>query len=757
MALVRKNGMLVEVSDEEARQLQGLSYGQKPPVSPTDSAAQGQTPDEAKMAGTPNQKTGAVDANVKATETLEGTKRLDQGRQEMTAAETSAADKSIKLGKLGSLQSRVEQLAQQQMGQLKAQAGGTLKQDALAALPAYTKLNAQQKTLLDGALAKLMANPGDVQALAEAKSVMGQDFDPASVMQTQADLGAAAAGQIMDPGQVTMGTLDVSSLGLNEQQLTDLLGPSWKTMTMKQLQDTVASQSAEQFSNVSQLQAELADPMTSPARKQQIAQQLKGLGQVGVTTMETNVQQTMDSIGTLDQTTQDLLNNENITKAVQDYLTDPTTSDLKTKFPGLASWADQNAATLKGVFGELTSTGQALETKQAEQTAGMEKAAGGADVSALSQALGVGTGMNTPEADNLINVANKLGKPELMTWANNLAQYDPKLAKELGAFPADQLSEMARNGSLERYATAYKQLSDFKDLTANTDQLLDFVFGVEGMTAEDAEQTYADDLEMAKMGDRGAKERVRQFQRLLDTDKDGTIDDGADVLSRVKKAFKKPTEGFTLEQQLKGSKMGPNDPDNPGQIQPYKWGLDSAGSAGTKMLYGALSGMTKNPNNLMKKVDQWGSMDLGALERAASSKDWTALSQIAQKAGPVTEERMGQLRAARDGLKEQLGQIKDKKQRDALKEQIKRMDKGIKAAGTWAQAMKDGMESLEQEIYDLNTNRGLYHPSGGGGGRGGSSPKTGDEGTYNNLTAKRDEKQKLLDLITSGLASYETA
>lgn len=732
--LVRKNGQLVEVSPEEAQRLQAASVSAPttPPGTPSGVAAADGTTDQAKMAGTPNQQKGAVEASVKATETLSGTKRLDQGRQQATEAESSAAARAQKFGTLGSLGGRVEAMAAQQVAGLSKVGGASVDKAALEALPGYATLDQKKKDLLGLQLLQLgqTTDPKmreDLIVQMRSSGTVPTDFDPTKLLVGKEQLAGGAATGMIDPGQVTMGTLDPKTLGMSEQDMAGLLGPDWKNMTMAQVTAAVNQEQHQKYSQTSALQAEMADPMTSPARKAQLAQQLQALGQAGVATTEQAVQQTAASVAGLDEKTQALLSDENVTQSVQEYLADPTGSDLKTKFPALAAWVDQNASTLNGLMEGIGTANTAVKKRAEESTKAYTEAAGDKDISALNGILGTGEAIPS----TLLDLSKSSGKPEMLTWANDIAAYDPKMAKELLKMNPEDLKKAAESGALEKYAGVYRQLNELHKLPADTDKLMEFVYGQTGMTADEATASYESDQELAKDGDPAAQARVSKFRNLFDqSPQDGYVDEPGDIRSRIQSSLGK-LEGNTitdLTNAVKGQGGFGGDKGDRSLSGPVEFGLNAAAGGATKLLYSALKAgeMTDNPAKFLYKIDQAASLDPNA-SAGDLPEGWDA-------------DKVTKITATVDTLKTQLAGVEDPNQKKELQAQITRINKGLDAMNKWHDTATASADRLKEEVSNLARHERMFS---------GQAFKHSPE--YNEL--KR--KENILATLQAGIDQYE--
>lgn len=529
MPLVRKNGQLVEVSAEEAQQLGATNQLKQPanplqPGTPASTASAGGNPDQAKMSGTPNQKQAVTQAAVSGANDLATQNRVNQFKpQKATEEEVNTSSAADRLRSLGGLQSRVESQVQANLASIQ-QAHPTVNTEALKGVLADpAQLPAAQKAMADYA-----ADPTN-QAKADAVRLLIGGQDPNKFLNT--DLGAQAAAGAED--KVVLG--GVKDLGMSEQEIASILGPNWKSMDLAALDKAVQTLSANQFGASAAAQAQLAD-VNATANREQVANLAQHQAVVGLANKEEAVQKLSQSLTALDEKTQALLADDNISQQVMQFLSDPKNSTLAKDYPGLAKWATENKAHLDQISEQVTGSTAAATKQAAANAAAFDLPAGVPALSdAVKAALGGAQGSkaaNTGVAELLKGMSVDQAS-EASYALNDIVGHDASAGAALAGIPKAQLQNLMESGRLASYARAVRQHQDLDKLGSDPDKLMDFVFG-HGMTQDQAMQSYQVDQKLASHGDSEAQNRVEKFQALLDKDKDGQLDPAKDIKDRLK-------------------------------------------------------------------------------------------------------------------------------------------------------------------------------------------------------------------------------
>jgi hypothetical protein len=473
--MVKRNGQLVYVSDEEAKSIQQLSEEQQmpaQPVTPVGAGGVGATQDQAKMAGSKAQKQQALRVDVDPEKTLTYQDRMQQSREIATQAEQSAKEKAEKLRTLGSLESRVDDIIQRQFAQGYQGDQAALQFEAespelQAALDAYsTALNAgDQQSINEAIVAVQQATGGELQTAQDISQYM-LDKDEAT--------GRQIAGQILDPDQVTLGTLDPTELGLTPEDLTGLLGPEWAGMSLEQLRETAADMQRSELSRFQDLKRELRRDIT-PARRKEIRRELRDLSQLGIAGAEMGVEdieQQIEAAETVEwmgeeRELKDILDDEEITKQITKYLAlgeDDTEAkeQMEEQFgEEFTSWIQAHSAALEPLVGGAEEAQQAFTELQESNREALDVPGVGrvsdklvADLFGLEDADAVGEWSAIDYKAELqqqpwYQVLREsddptLEKAEFMSALNEV-DLDPEFAEELKQLDSAEVKKLMRN------------------------------------------------------------------------------------------------------------------------------------------------------------------------------------------------------------------------------------------------------------------------------------------------------------------------
>lgn len=504
MALVRKNGQLQEVSEEELQNLSKAADLPAPPTSPSGAAGLGASEDAAKMAGTKAQKTAALDVAAKPQETLAGAERQAAPRTEATTEEQAASKKQQQLATMGSLGSRVDQLIDV-MFKPQDDAVVQIRAASLEELPEDVRGN------LGPMLSNLAAttDPGEQLQILEQIRAMARnrgvdlELSPESVSKYFEEAGIAGGAGIAAAvdDQITVAQLDPAALGFESSaEMAGLLGVSpgeLEAMTLAQLQERVAQVQQEDFQRVDRLQRELADPNTSPARREQLQRELAGLSQVGVTGVESQMESLTQSIeqadliefGGQEMKVEELLDNEKISDMVAQYLENPDSEfakGLAKEEPGFVEWIGKHEQALEKAVEQLESAAGKLQAK--EDFATQLKELGGITLGTDVIDAMFPKGEFSPEDVKTLQDSDfykmmldpnvsKTKRESVARFLEKGAEIDPEIIKDFVKLPRKFLDKRVGR-YLDTYIDYRKQLDQFDTLDPkNADAMLDFVFG----------------------------------------------------------------------------------------------------------------------------------------------------------------------------------------------------------------------------------------------------------------------------------------
>lgn len=501
-------------------QLAGQAGLTAPPTTPAGVGALGGTAQQQAMAGSVAQKTSALRQSLDSQTTLGEAEADKRYRSAASAEEQKKLDQQKRLGEVfGGTQQKVQDLIGAEMNK---QAGPSVRLETAGAVtttdPAkQAEVDATFSQIVSGVdtqanIVKLMGLTGQTQ---EQIAAAAQD---AAAKQLQSGAGKAAAGAVADSSKVNVSAL-LPNLGTTREELATLLGldpTAIDTMSLADLDEAVkatatqgAALSVAETGAASQ-NANLGAAERASLREASIEQSTTG--QAASEAQLLDLGHALESaevvrFGGKEYTVEQLLSDDNISKLVSDYLTNPDSETSKQ----LA--ADPNAAGLLGFVNKYkqaltdaaTSVGKATAESSRIQSENKALAQVG-DLSipdSVMKAL-YGDKWGTPQAAQLAptgiaqalkNMATKdlaAIKPQL-TEMFAAAQADPSLAADIKNLSASGIKGLfTPRGTAGK--TPWQDLQDTKvrkqeveAAKGNIDALLGLYFGV---PADQAKATF---------------------------------------------------------------------------------------------------------------------------------------------------------------------------------------------------------------------------------------------------------------------------
>ena len=476
--MIKTNQQLAKVSQEEERSLQTKLRGSAA-VTPLETKVIGGNTDQAKMAGTGQQKQGVLNKAVKGSSSLQTSLRQQQDRTQATEEEATKSSAAGRLQNLSGLQDRVQTAAQ---GILNANAPETnIGQAAISGDPE-----------LDSLLNLFQTDPTNMDTLLQINNRLGNTNVGSELTAAQIserfNLDLAAAGEsFAETAQddVFVGDLDLASMGdLSSDELATLLGipmEALSALTISELRAEINSQIEEEFNSVQNLERTVLDINAGPAERAEARLQLRDMGAVGVRSVESDMDSLADSIESAetvnfmgeDIAIQDLLDDSFLSGVAASYLNPDTNAEwlnnFKAENPEMAAWLDsnknalseavQNIDTGTQAFAQIQSTNQALAT--------------GADGLPLStgimQALVPGWGtLQSTEFDKtqmpifkILNDPLKKNQAQNLTAAlRDLDKFNPEMVQQLAGMTEDQLGKLGILSNTTGWKTYTNYLKD---------------------------------------------------------------------------------------------------------------------------------------------------------------------------------------------------------------------------------------------------------------------------------------------------------
>ena len=583
------------------------------------------SPDQNKMAGTPAQKQSELQSavSVETTPTVQpkvaGTVEKYQQQaagtsQDLAEAKTTQqyqADAATEraqawseaMSSFGSLGGRVQSLIMNQLG------GGALDEGQVATAGTSFEVNDDlvagyaspgQEGAVKAALESFQsaATPeAAFQALAAASSsfkdpnsalmeIIGNSYknDPAAQQQVVAN---AIANNIIDPDQLTIDQLvqsgmlsvdeqgTITELGLTEDQVQEMLGNDWNTLTPAQIEERLDQFQSEELDKKNQIMEQLADPSLDPAARESLIGELKRLGQIGELEAEQVAEESRklaadSGMIVFDGQVQDvseLLSDENIQEQVKEYLLGGEGADaFRESNPDFAEWIDREMSELKGKKQELDQRLDQFQNIQAEneqfRSENLADEAGGASLSSnLMDALGFGDGFQAAAFDPSTNAIYKelqgiKSSEATKNAVEQLNRLSPEALEELkgeflsGPEGAKELVAILENPTHSKNLIKALELDSQIDAA---DSVEDMTRAVTGQSSQAIQSTLNSLRLNAALGDEASRKQLTLLSSMFDTNGDGKVDADPAVVSA---AIKKAVGGSTLESLVKKGMSG---------------------------------------------------------------------------------------------------------------------------------------------------------------------------------------------------------
>lgn len=567
-------GGMFGASDEE---VQALSQKAERPIAPTDpmeTAAIGGNPDQAKMAGTPNQAQSALRLSLQQSNNLADVNRR-QAPAQQSGAEAQSATRAQKLENLSGTQGRVQALTNQLLKTSEQNTQQTAQMAVDSSKLAGVAPESQQEA--SDLLAKLgsnQASPQDILRINQllGKTQAGQELTPDQLktqfLTTGQQVGKTLAQATADTIQV--GQLDLPSLGFaDENELAATLGvdpQDLQGMNLTELQEQSRKLFEKEYSKVQGLSQQAADPNLGPAERAEARKALKDAGATGVRKVEDSIDGLADQIANADEvkfagqnvSVDSLLKDDYLSGLAGRYLdsdpSDPFREELKQTEPELAKWFDDNAGVLGEAAKNLDQDAKAFSEMQlANQNVGkipdlpeipadtlktLFPDFGTLRADAYDTSSMPGLNMlkdQTIPASTRSNVRSAL---------DTFAQSAPQAAPELLKLSPEQLAQLGATGgpSDQKWQAVTSFLNDTKNINvvdpSNPDTFAQYVMGP-GKTVPDLEKALNDARVRQNTGMFGSNP-MDKYYNLLDANKDGKLDDPNQVAINLRDKFGKP-------------------------------------------------------------------------------------------------------------------------------------------------------------------------------------------------------------------------
>lgn len=515
------------------------------PTTPVGAAEMGVGPDSAKMAGSSANVAAAQRQALQPAETerLQDVLRRRTLAREETAEERAARGRGAQLGGLTSLQTRVQELMQQQLNSAKRasevlSAPRITADDILQKRPELPRASAERLATI---LQDLSVKQSTAAQVAEAYEILGitgteeatvavlQDLIPKAGQQ----IGEAAAEGISDALLITEPALN--QMGYTSEELAPLLGMTAEqllTLTTGELVARVNSVQRESYSRVEALRKVVNDPNVGAAERQAAQEQLTALGYAGVSASEASVQRINDliqdantvEIAGQEISVSDALSDKFISSMIKEYIDNPTgdiAQDMIENYPGLVSFIEDNKDDLKAHTDKMTENVTDFIQLQADVAAQRVSRSGtNIDSSYFPDHEGFHT--DVPKMSAIVEHANERDYTgQVTTSMNRIAAISSDGVDSLKEASDEELMESGFYDNSEVYSDYVETL--VKLSSDGTQQgILESIFG--DMALEDFKALNEEIKKARHYEAAGLLSDLDPIIDLLDSDGDGTLD-----------------------------------------------------------------------------------------------------------------------------------------------------------------------------------------------------------------------------------------
>lgn len=580
------------------------------PTTPMGAAGLGVGADSLKMAGSRANVAAAQRQALQPSETerLQDVLRRTSFQREETAEEKTKREQAARLGGLTSLQGRVQDLMVNQYKAVKAV-------DEANALPLITadsigKIHPELSSTQRSRLAEILQDISNKEAPAgmtitdayiEAYDILGIKGTDRATPKTITDLiagatqsiGEAAAAGIENTLIITEDAL--SAMGTSSAELAPILGmtpDALLKLTTDELVTRVNNTKQDQFSRVEALRRIVSDPNVGAAERQAAQEQLIGLGYAGVSATEAGVQRLTDEIDDANTVTiggqtvsvSEALSDKFISGFIKSYLDgDAATRDqMAEEYPQLVQFINTNKDALQTLANQMdTSITDFFKLQDDARKIGNVAGGNKLNDDVLSD-WGLPTSTNTafvselPTSPPILSYldAATTNPVQVQTITQDLNAIASLEGNDYGGVMAaikDSSIEDLKAIGFTDNSTAYTDYVSTVRLVVNSDteeSILSAIFG--DMDYKSIKDELATIRNYEKLG---LLKEVDPIIDILDANKDGKIDEPADIKQAFLSMTAKDGRPLTVKEILAAGKKV-NDPGfNPTSIRDRLTGL----------------------------------------------------------------------------------------------------------------------------------------------------------------------------------------
>jgi hypothetical protein len=436
------------------------------------------------MAGTKAQKSSALRQSLSESQDLGTAMRRQDVRRSATEDEKSRLDRGERLEQLGSLEGRVEELANNALNV------GTEGTEAELGIEAETP---EEQALLE----RIRENPQDTAALAEYNRLKGRTqsnnvLSSEEILQqfdVQGGIEEALAGSVQDGIQA--GALNFQDMGFQSpDEVAELLGmdaASLGQLSVQELINSVNSQIEQEFTQVNDLQQQANDPFLGATERAEARKRLRESGAVGVRSAESDIDKMADEIADANTVEfmgeelqiEELLDNDYVSGLAANYFDDPQfAKQLREEEPGLVKFITNHENLLKEAAADI-GAGVKEFSKLQQDNLNLGKVVGGQRLSEdVMKSIFPNYGEITTERynKNASPLLSYLGDPrttahdqtEAVKNINNITKTRPELAPELATLNKRELDSLGFTGrnpeALENIQSYYDTYDKYQEV-----------------------------------------------------------------------------------------------------------------------------------------------------------------------------------------------------------------------------------------------------------------------------------------------------
>lgn len=586
-------GVLGQTSQEEYQTLAGKAGLQAQPTDPLSAQAIGATPDQAKMAASPQVQQSAMRiSQLSPQEGLATAAREAQARTQATADETAEKAKAEKLQNLGDTGARVQSAIDAQVQRL----AQTVPTASAQQVDETNKLvvGSKDPVALKSDLQALAGDPTNQQLLLRINKDLGRDqnslLSPEEIQGLYKTSVQTIAGQAESiPNGLTVQELaSQPGFGYSVPELASLLGVDPAALggySVKQMSDAVNAMQQAEFSKAQTLENQAASPALGSAERATARDLGKEASATGLRASEVDVARLSDSIAKGDQVTfggqnysvEDLLGSDQVSKVVTAYLTSPegspTQQQLEHTEPGLVKWIKDNQAVLTGAAQSLSG---AVDTFGKTQAANAQVGTYGSTSlppELLSKLIPGYDSLHAGQIDTskipLLQHLSSLSPQAAEAAAGTIGTLSPDQQAELGGLSPSRIAALRLD--LGEGSPVIKQLrvdeaasKALAGVSPKDSAVYSMFTGVPGESAQDIQTGLSRNMSLHTLfGTTYSDGRTKG----LDANGDGILDSPSSVYAQMKKATTTPSLHDILTGKDKAFSAVPFTPKDPTKSQ----------------------------------------------------------------------------------------------------------------------------------------------------------------------------------------------